>query len=126
MDLALLAKTRQEYKSNKVRKQERWFDWTPPGQGDALDELVVHQRARRSPDPVPFDVFKKDDGVCAPPFGATCHLAALLLTCVSFFSGRTRLTTPYNKRVEMDKDGDAAKEMFAANRVTAEICSKRK
>jgi len=52
MDLELLAATRAEYKSNKVRKQERWFDWTPPSQ-DALDLLV---QGRREVDPVPYDV----------------------------------------------------------------------
>jgi hypothetical protein len=45
-------KTRQAYASNKVRKQERWFDWTESN-GEALDGLI---RKRRGVDPVPYDI----------------------------------------------------------------------
>ena len=102
MDLELLQQTRQEYKLNKVRKQERWFDWTAPP-GDALDELAgaTHVRARRSADPIPYDVFELDDG-------------------------KARSTTPYNKRNEMEKSPEAAKEMFAATSAQAEVMAKRK
>jgi hypothetical protein len=36
----------------------QWYDWSPPGGGDSLDELVV-QRARRAPSEAPYDVFKR-------------------------------------------------------------------
>mmetsp|Transcript_13504 Transcript_13504/g.16088 ORF Transcript_13504/g.16088 Transcript_13504/m.16088 type:complete len:168 (-) Transcript_13504:178-681(-) len=48
-----LVQTRAAYESNKVRKQERWFDWSQ--QGDALDGFM-EQRKRREVDPVPYDV----------------------------------------------------------------------
>lgn len=46
-----LVNTRNAYASNKVRKQERWFDWTESN-GDALENLIH----RRPVDPVPYDV----------------------------------------------------------------------
>lgn len=57
IDLQALAQTRAEYSSNKVRKQERWFDWT--SNEDSLDSLMKSGRARRSVDPVPFDTFER-------------------------------------------------------------------
>jgi len=53
IDLRALAQTRAEYSSNKVRKQERWFDWT--SSDDSLDALM-NRRGRRAVDPVPYDL----------------------------------------------------------------------
>lgn len=57
-ELNNLLKTREAYASNKVRKQERWFDWTE-GNGDALDGLLV-ERKRRDVDPVPYDISSRN------------------------------------------------------------------
>jgi len=97
MDVELLKKTRAEYKTNKQRKQEKWYDWTEGG--DALDQ---HVRARREQDPVPFDIRRSPDG-------------------------KARATTPYNKRLEdMEKSPAAAAEMFAETSKQAEAMAKRK
>ncbi len=90
--------SRIEYKNNKVRKTEKWFDWTPPSQ-DALDTLVKSQRARRPVDPIPFDILSRavtpydrrfemdiDNIASSEAFGTTQQIAADLKAKVSFKS----------------------------------------
>lgn len=91
------ALSRQEYKNNKVRKQEKWYDWTPLEGQDALDELVKKTKARRPIDPVPFDILSRsvtpydkrhemdmDNSTISEAYEKTQEIAADLKSKVSF------------------------------------------